>query len=137
MIVLDTNAFIWAFMGVGRLGERSRAAIEEARAGDGVAVSPITIWEISMLADKDRLHLGEDVMVWISAALAAPRVNLAPISAEIGVDAGRLPGSIHGDPADRVIIATARALRCPLLTSDGRILAYAQQGFVKAIDARL
>ena len=136
MILLDTQVFVWLFMGIAKLGEKSRAAIEEARIQDSVLISAITSWEISMLVSKNRLDLGQDVLHWIMAAFDAPGVSLAPITAEIAVEAGRLTGGIPGDPADRLIVATARALACPLLTSDRRLLDYGHAGHFEAIDAR-
>lgn len=137
MILLDTNVAVWLFNGDPELGRESRDLIEEARADQGISLSAITLWEISMLVEKGRLNLGQDTLRWIEAALASPGVSLTPISAAIAVKAGKLPRSVHGDPADRLIIATAQALESRLLTSDRKILAYAGQGHVEAIDARL
>ena len=137
MILLDTNVLVWLIMGDTRLKPERRALIEDARVEEGVRVSAITAWEISMLVDKGRLDLRREVSKWIEAVFSAPGVRIASISPAIAVDAGRLPGAIHGDPADRLIIATARELGCPLLTSDKRILAYAAAGHVSVIDARL
>jgi len=133
MILLDTVALIWATMDDPRLGKESRSWIERETA---ISVSAITPWEVTMLAQKGRISLNQEPLAWIEAILAVPQVRLAPIEPSIAVDAGRLPGAIHGDPADRLIIATARALSCPLLTSDRRILDYSRQGHVEAFDAR-
>ena len=89
-----------------------------------------------MLVSKDRLTLGRPVVDWVLAFLAKPGVELVPLTAEIGMDAGSLPSTVHGDPSDRIIIATARALDCPVLTGDGLILQYADAGLLSAIDAR-
>lgn len=136
MILLDTNVVVWLFQADPNLASGNRRRIESERAAEGVFISGITCWEISMLVEKGRLILGRDPLDWIEAALAEPGVHLAPISPEIGVEAGRLPASIHGDPADRIIIATARHMGCPLLTTDRKILAYAAIGHLEAIDAR-
>lgn len=135
MILLDTQVFVWLLLDDARLGKKSEQLIERNRASDSVYVSAITAWEMSMLVDKGRLDLGRDTLSWISAALAAPGLALAPITPEIAVDAGRLRGGIHGDPADRLIVATARSLGCPVLTSDRRILDYAAAGHITALDA--
>ncbi len=76
-------------------------------------------------------------MEWIRGVLADSRVELVPISPNIAVEAGLLPHIIHGDPADRLMIATARALACPVLTPDRKLLSYAAEGHLQAIDARL
>lgn len=125
------------FTGNVRLGLESRKQIEEALEKDQVCVSAITPWEISMLAEKGRLIFEMELGRWVRTALAKPGISLAPLDPLTAVEAGRLPGAIHGDPADRIIVATARGLDCPLLTTDKKILAYAKAGHVVAIDARL
>lgn len=100
-------------------------------------MSVISFWEIAMLVDKNRLALHDGLTIWATEVLERPGVRLAQIDPATALDAGSLPGDIHGDPADRIIVATARALGCPLLTSDERILAYAEAGHVSAVDARL
>ncbi len=77
-----------------------------------------------MLIAKGRITLGMDVTEWLSAVLAVPGVTLLPLSAEIALDSTRLPGEFHDDPADRMVVATARAENAPLVTADRRILAY-------------
>lgn len=89
-----------------------------------------------MLVDKDKISLSRPVREWFEAVLAVPGFGLADMTVAIGADAGSLPGDIHGDPADRIIIATARALGCPVLTADRKILAYAAVGHLQAVDAR-
>ena len=135
MIVLDTHVLIWAVDSDGRLGRTARAAIEEGERADGIAVSAITPWEITLLAEKGRLRLGSDAAVWIATALDLHGVHLVPIEAAIAIDSVRLPGSFHADPADRFIVATARYCRAPLLTADGAILENAAGGHVRVIDA--
>ena len=135
MIVLDTHALVWAVDGDPRLGRAARAAIEEVERTDRIAVSAITPWEIALLADRGRLRLGCDVAVWIDTALGLPGVRLIPIAPAIAIDSVRLPGSFHADPADRLIVATARYCSAPLLTADRAILEYAAGGHVRTIDA--
>lgn len=135
MILLDTNILVWFSMGVGKLGQTSRTRILQAQADDQLFVSVISAWEISMLVDKGRLELGTDPLLWMRSAINAG-VSLIAITPEIGVSAGRLPGGIHGDPGDRIIIATARDLDCPLLTSDRKMLDYGANGHVRVSDAR-
>lgn len=136
MILLDTNVFVWLGAGADSLGPKSRAWIERARDADGVGICAITPWEISMLVERRKISLNQDTLVWMEAALAQPGIHLLPLSPAIAVDAGRLPGSLHGDPGDRLIIATARNRACPLLTTDRKILAYAAEGHVQATNAR-
>ncbi len=135
MIVLDTHALIWVVNDDPRLGSTARTVIDDTVRADFVLVSAITAWEIALLAEKGRLHLGREVGAWIQTALALPGVRLAPIEPEIAVDSVRLPGSFHADPADRLIVATARHWDVPLLTADDAILDYGTRGHVRAADA--
>ena len=136
MILLDTQALIWLIEADPKLGGRARTLIDVERADNVVVISPISAWETAMLVNKSKLALSYPVGRWFDLVLSAPGFRLAELTTVIAVDAGTLPGSIHGDPADRIIIATSRALGCPLITSDRKILSYAAAGHIQAIDAR-
>ncbi len=135
MIVLDTHTLIWIVNDDPRLGSTARTVLDDTLRTDFVLVSAITAWEIALLAEKGRLHLGREVGSWIKTALALPGIRLAPVEPEIAVDSVRLPGSFHPDPADRLIVATARHWDAPLLTADDAILDYGAHGHVRAVDA--
>lgn len=135
MILLDTHALIWAVQNRRDLGLNSRALIEQAQRAKAAYVASITPWEMSMLVDKGRLELGRPLRDWMDNTLGLPGIRLAALEPVIAMDAGSLPGDIHGDPSDRIIIATARWLGCPLLTADRRILRYAEQGHVRVVNA--
>ena len=109
--------------------------IEETRRADRVGVSAITPWEIALLVEKGRLHLALELRTWLNTILEVPGIDLMPIEPVIAVDSVRLPGAFHSDPADRLIIATARHWRAPLLSADRAILAYADDGHLRAVDA--
>ncbi len=134
-MVLDTHAFVWVMEGDRKLGPGARRAVLKASADNGVAISAITPWEIAMLENKGRLRLAREVGEWIRDALRTPAVRLLPISPEIAVDSVRLPGAFHPDPADRLIVATARQWSAPLMTADKDILDYAGAGHVVVVDA--
>jgi len=122
VILLDTHAWVWWISEPDKLSPRARAAIDYARA---IGVSPISAWEIATKAARGRLQLDRDPAVWVVQALARPRVELAALTAEIAVAAGRLgEGGFHGDLADRLIAATAIAHGAELVTKDERIRAY-------------
>ena len=88
-----------------------------------------------MLERRRRITLSTPVLDWIQAALNAPGISLAPLTPEIAVDSYRLPGNPPQDPADRLIIATARANSAHLVTRDLAILSYAREGHVSVIEA--
>lgn len=134
-MVVDTHVLIWAVQGDGRLGPTARRLIDEAATAGQLQVSAITPWEIAMLAQRGRLALGRDVGAWLNDALRLPGIGLSPLAPAICVDSVRMPGDLHGDPADRLIIATARHAGLPLMTADRAILAYGAAGHVRTVDA--
>ena len=111
----------------------SVTAIERAAANGDVLVSPVTAWEIGMLCAVSRLVARPSPEQWFSRLLQRPGVQLAPLTPEAAIAASFLPGTLHGDPADRLLIATARHLGATLVTRDRRILDYAHSGNVEAI----
>lgn len=121
MIVLDTHIWIWWLSGDSRLKSKHRASINNA---SQVLISSISCWEIAKLVEVNRLTLSMDVLLWLKMALAYPRVQLMELTPEIVVESTRLPGSFHKDPADQLIVATARILNCSVLTEDAKILGY-------------
>ena len=135
MIVADTHVLIWMLEGSAQLGEEARLLFDETVHTSQVFVSAITPWEIALLSDKGRLTLEKDVGVWIDEALDIPGIRLTPLEPGIAVGSVRLPGAFHADPADRMIVATARFLGAPLLTADSAILEYGGAGHVRVIDA--
>ena len=133
-LLLDTHVWIWLMNGDREaFSNRCLKAIESAAYEGRLHVSPMTVWEIGMLVAKKRIRLGMDCLVWVQNALAVPGTHLCPLSPEIAVDSTRLPGNFHGDPADRLLVATARIMRLTLVTQDEKILRYGEKGFVKAV----
>ena len=114
-VVLDTHVWVWMAAG----DERA----EKLRGYAGRLILPaISVWETAMLAAKGRLKLKPDVDTWVAQNLYAP-VELEPLSAEISIRSSRLE-DFHGDPADRLIVATALVLQMPLVTADRQIHAW-------------
>lgn len=136
-LVLDTHVWIWTVEGDrDRLNARAVTAIERASRRADVLVSVISVWEVALLAAKGRLALAMSVDEWVAAALRAPGVRLLEITPSIAVDSTRLPGDPVGDPADRLLIASARSVHARLVTCDAAIHGYAAGGHVGALDAR-
>lgn len=136
MIVLDTHVLVWAVEDDARLGKAARHLIDEEAAKDGVLVPAISLWEIAMLVAKDRLALGQDIRTWTERVLALDGIAIAPLAPSISLDSASLPGNFHADPADRMIVATARHHGATLITADRPILAYAAAGHLIAQDAQ-
>lgn len=134
-LVLDTHVLLWLVRGSSKLPHRIWQQIDRAAVRDDVVVSVIAIWEVAMLVRKGRLNLGEATHDWAVRALSRPGVRLAPLTPETVIDSEELPGRIHGDPADRIMIATARHLDATLVTRDKNILDYGAQGHVDVLPA--
>ena len=121
--LLDTHTLIWALEAPEQLPVRIQTLLSDP-ANLPLGVAAITPWEIAMLASRGRLQLGRPVSDWLAAALNSDFVSLLPLVPPIAVDSCALPGSFHADPADRMIVATARHHGLTLLTADAAIQAY-------------
>ena len=123
MIVLDTHIWVWWVHEDKRLTQVKREAIA-ANETDAVGVSAISCWEIAKLVEYGRLELPSPLEEWFEQALNYPGVQLLALTPEIAIESTRLPGEFHRDPADQIIVATARVYGCSLVTSDDKILNY-------------
>ena len=132
-MLLDTCAAIWIAEDED-LSAAATAAIERSfEEGHAVRVSPITAWEIGLLIARGRIASTIAPKVWFARFLATANIGLAEMSADILIDSSSLPGLPPRDPADRIIIATARELGLAVITRDRSILDYAEAGHVTAI----
>ena len=135
-LLLDTCAAIW-LANANPLPDDVTAAIVCAALADGVFVSPVSAWEIGMLSKprsgRPAVHFLPEPKTWFANLMAKTNFRLATLTPDIGVDAAYLPGDLHQDLADRLLIATARRMRLPLVTRDTRIIAYAGCGHVQVV----
>jgi PIN domain nuclease of toxin-antitoxin system len=125
VIVLDTHALVWWLAGPEQLSPRALRAIKTAAANSEVAISAVSVFEIATLVRRGRLELGIDADRWFAALRSLPELIVEPISAEIAWAAGGLDARLPGDPADRIITATALALDAKLATPDEKLRAAA------------
>ncbi len=124
MIVLDTHALVWWVTGDRQLSKAAKSAIERESGRQQIIVSSISAWEIALLVERQRLVLTMDVDRWLATVAEIEQVRYMPVDVEIAAKSVSLPGEFHKDPADRMIIATARKLAAPLVTKDEKIRAY-------------
>jgi len=134
-ILLDTHIFIWYVNGDETLTKASRKIIDQAIQNNALYLSAISLWEISMLDRKGRIVLEAPCLEWINKSLALTHAQIAPLTPSITVESCYLPGAFHEDPADRLIVSTARVEGLTLLTRDERILAYGQEKHVGTLKA--
>jgi len=134
-VLLDTCAVVRLANGADMAGA-ALAAIVSAGLADGVFVSPVSAWEVGLLGRPSQprpvLFL-PDPKTWFARVMAGPGIRPAPCTPEVAIGASYLPGELHGDPADRLIIATVRHLGVPIVTRDTKIRAYAAAGYVEVI----
>ncbi len=123
MIILDTHIWVWWIHREPRLTDRMREQIQ-AHEEYGLGVSIFSCWEVAKLVEIKKLSLHCPLEEWLDTALAYPGIQLLDLNKEILVESTRLPGEFHRDPADQIIVATARIHDCPLLTADSKILHY-------------
>ena len=134
-VLLDTCALIWLANG-DALHDAAMAGIVTAALSNDLLISTVSAWEIGMLSKPKvgrALEFLPDPKTWFARAMARPGVRLAPLTPQVAIAASWLPDPLHGDPADRLLIATARDLGVPIVTRDAKILDYARQGHVQAI----
>lgn len=122
MIILDTHVWIWWVDGGIQLPLDYLALIQTETAS-GLGVCAISCWEVAKLVELSRLQLAIPVDQWLTQALQPP-VQLLPLTPEVAVGSTQLPGNFHRDPADQMIVATARHYDFPLVTLDRLIRAY-------------
>lgn len=111
MIVLDTHVWVWWAHDEQQLGPSQLSAIEASQT-DVIGLSAISCWEVAKLVERGRLELSRPVDEWLRLALGYPGIRLIELSPEIAVGSTQLPGKFHRDPADQIIVATARVNRC-------------------------
>ena len=119
--VLDTHAFIW-FSENQKISEKLCDKIESFAKNNELYISSISLWEISMLGMHGKIKFKKRYSQWLKQAITMPGLNIANITADIAIGAAELPNNFHGDPADRLIVATAMSLNAILFTRDTKIL---------------
>jgi len=122
--LLDTHTWIWWNMNPPRLSQKVKGIIGDAPMYDEMLLSAISPWEFSKLLEKSRLSISIDPETWIGTALDMPKLRLVPLTPVLSYRSTVLPQPFHSDPADQIIVATAREENAILLTRDERILDY-------------
>jgi PIN domain nuclease of toxin-antitoxin system len=120
-VLLDTHVWAWWALGDERLKAGERGALDRLAARRELRLSAISLWEAQMAVARGRLRLLDPFEVWLRAAAAPESIEIVPIDIRVALALNGLPASLPNDPADRLIVATARAHALPLATHDGLI----------------
>jgi PIN domain nuclease of toxin-antitoxin system len=121
-ILIDTHIWIWWVSETGRIDRRNRAILESP--DNRFSLSAISCWEVARLVEYGRLKLDRPIGEWIRASLVRCNLELLPLTPEVAIESTQLPAPFHRDPADQIIVATARVRGIPVMTEDSRILDY-------------
>lgn len=135
LFVIDTHVWLWFVLGDLKLSKKSRNLIEESANKGTLNLSCISLWEVAMLESKGRIVFSKECHTWLNEASSIPGLNIVQITTDIAFNSSRLPLGFHGDPADRIIVATARSINATLLTKDSKILDYGKTKYLKCFDA--
>lgn len=125
MIVLDTHVLIWWVNGdTEKISPKAQTTIQNEISNGEIIISSISAWEIAMLVNKECITLSMDLEQWLLLIEQIETVKFYAIDNEIALKSTQLPGEFHKDPADRMIVATARKLGATLISADEKILKY-------------
>ena len=122
-VLLDTHVLLWWFENENKLSRAERRVLRASSGQNPILVSDISLWEIATLVDLGRIRLGLPLRQWLDQATAPPLVERVPISPAVAAETATLPATFHRDPADRIIVSTARVMGATLLTHDEDIVA--------------
>ena len=123
MILLDTHTWIWSHSATKLLSDNAKRLIKKTQT-DQRAIASISIWEFAMMVVKGRIRVKIDPKLWLDNAIQNSGLKVIELSPEIALESCNLPGDFHKDPADQIIVATARIHNLTLLTKDRKILSY-------------
>lgn len=133
-IIIDTHVFLWLMEGSSELQPLEIELINKIVNNGQVIVASISIWEIAMLQKLGKITLSTPIKDWVEQSLNQKGIVIVTFDAAILIESVFLPGNFHKDPADRMIVATSRIKKVPLLTRDQRILDYSKDGHLQVVE---
>jgi PIN domain nuclease of toxin-antitoxin system len=121
--LLDTHTWVWWNLNPKKLSKKALNTIKSGQYSE-LLLSVISLWEFSKLVEKGRLRISCDGLTWIDQALEIPQLRVVELNPEICWQSTRLPGEFHNDPADQIIVATARSMDATVISIDEQITDY-------------
>ena len=132
-LLIDTHVWLWIVFAEPFIKSSALEAIEQASVENTLYLSPISMWEVALKQSRGKLNIDRPIRDWLTHAATIPGLQLAQITPSIAAECAELPAAFHGDPADRIIAATARAEGFTLVTHDRVLLQLARQGYLKTM----
>ncbi len=132
-LVLDTHVLLWSLLKPEELSRGIKQKIAAAQSENKLVISSISLWEIAMLSHKKRINIYEPIKTFLGSISDIDGLVVKDISFEIAAESATLSDDFHGDPADRIIVATTKILGATLLTRDQKILSWAKFGHIKCL----
>ena len=124
-VLLDTHVWYWLMANFDRVNQpKIIKSIENAQDNGNLYLSVMSVWEIGMLYNKNRIEIYQDVNNWVNTALMKSHILLLPLHPEIALNSSTLNGKLHSDPADRIIMASVLYLNATLITADKKLIKY-------------
>lgn len=133
LILLDTHVLLWAISEPNKLSTTVKQYIDVAQQNKLLLLSSISLWEIAMLEQKKRIDIRQPLKTFLESIINIQGLAIKDILVEVAVESNLLADSFHNDPADRLIVATAKYYNATLLTRDQKILAWAEQGAIESL----
>lgn len=133
-IIIDTHIFLWLMEGSSDLKDSEIELINKVINNGQILVASISIWEIAMLQKSGKITLSMPIKNWVEQSLNQKGIVIAAFDTEILIESVFLPGNFHKDHADRMIVATSRIKKLPLLTHDRRIIDYSNEGYLQIVE---
>jgi PIN domain nuclease of toxin-antitoxin system len=133
--LLDTHYWLWFQIGnAQRLNPAARDELSDMQARRDLYLSAVSVWEVARLAADGHIDLGESVDRFLETGTREGGLQLVPLSTRVLIESTRLPGDLHRDPSDRLLVATAREHGLTLVTRDGELLRYSRKGHIRAMN---
>jgi len=134
-VLLDTHSWIWYASGNPTLNKTAKKIITTALQHHTAYLAAISFWEMAMLDKKQRIILEMPCLEWLNKSIELTHLRILPLTPSIAAESCSLPGQFHGDPADCMIVATARVEGLALVTRDTKMLRYADSKYISVIKA--
>jgi len=127
-LLLDTHVWVWLINADDRFNRKQyMKIIEQYSSQSAVRVSAISVWELGMLVAKERLILSKNIYQWVQESLNGKGISLEPLSIDVLLESASMGDAVHGDPADRMILTTAKNIDAMIMTADDKMIAYCRR----------